>query len=122
VTVSAKTQRDAIFRRAVEMAATCAEDQTNKLGGQPAGKFVSGLAVDLGTPPPLSPFVRTIVPCSLRTLSVPSEHSIRSALSPSTPRRLDFCLQAHPLPPPLESCHCFSRCKDALSPCKDLKL
>lgn len=50
VTVSAKTQRDTIFRRAVEMAATCAEDQTNSLGGQPPSKFVSGLAVDLGIP------------------------------------------------------------------------
>jgi len=50
VTVSAKTQRDAIFRRAVEVAATCAEDQTNGLGGQSAGKFLSGIAADLGDP------------------------------------------------------------------------
>ena len=48
ITIDAKTQRDPIFRAAADMAAACAEDGLNKLGGQAPGRFLSGLAQDLG--------------------------------------------------------------------------
>lgn len=50
MSVDAKTQRDPIFRAAADLAAACAEDGLNKLGGQSPGRFLSGLAQDLGKP------------------------------------------------------------------------
>lgn len=43
-----KTQRDPIFRAAADAAAHSAAEQINQLGGQTHGKFLSGLANDLG--------------------------------------------------------------------------
>ena len=65
VVVDAKAQRDSLYRSAAELAATCCEEQTNRLGGQTAGKFLSGLASDLGQHPlllpPMPPFI--VCPC-----------------------------------------------------------
>ena len=48
VVVDAKTYRDSIFRAAADAAANCAAEQNNQLGGQAPGRFLSGLAHDLG--------------------------------------------------------------------------
>ena len=62
VVVDAKAQRDSLYRSAAELAATCCEEQTNRLGGQTAGKFLSGLASDLGQHPLLLPPSLSVMP------------------------------------------------------------
>ena len=55
VVVDAKTYRDSIFRAAADAAANCAAEQNNQLGGQAPGRFLSGIAHDLGEKGQLHP-------------------------------------------------------------------
>ena len=88
-TVDAKTQRDPLFRAASDAAAHDASEQTNQLGGQTPGKFLSGLANDLG---PSS--------CNLLLLFSPERLCKQSMLLPDyrTQRRLECIEQYMPRP------------------------